>query len=435
MPHGKHGETSGGPRRRGRSQTSPTHSSARAFDEVGALDRALALVRRLPPDMAEAVLLRVVADLAVDEVAQVMGRREGHVRVLVHRGLRKLAEELAVTDEPLDNDQHDCDQRSARARQGHRSAPQRRATPPSWRVRTQRRRRWPRHSPPRRPTVRSFGSARSFRVVAVVAASLIGMGGIAAAGAATLRPVRDRGEISTADTATSDIVADDRSRRRSSTPRPPRPPSPTTTIPADHRSRRWRRRAAGRRPGDGVRRDTVRRGQPRRHRQLDRQGDPPGSRPRRRGQRSPPTPRAARTRPTTTRPTTPSASTLVDDPATEFDETQCAEGNHGATVSSIAKETPPGPGHGDEVSSRRPLLVRQERRPTTTRPTTRDGTDTTTSPRPMTTPRATAPAMAIRTATAAATTTRAVTATDAGTASPAAEPEGTGARRSADAER
>ena len=44
------------------------------------------------------------------------------------------------------------------------------------------------------------------------------------------------------------------------------------------------------------------------------------------------------------------AEPLVDDPATEFDETQCAEGNHGATVSSIAKETPPGPGHGDEVS-------------------------------------------------------------------------------------
>jgi RNA polymerase sigma-70 factor (ECF subfamily) len=75
-------------------------SSAREFDDVGSLDRALALVRRLPADMAEAVLLRVVADLAVDEVAQVMGRREGHVRVLVHRGLRKLAEELAVTDEP-----------------------------------------------------------------------------------------------------------------------------------------------------------------------------------------------------------------------------------------------------------------------------------------------------------------------------------------------
>jgi RNA polymerase sigma-70 factor (ECF subfamily) len=77
----------------------PDPSSLEAFDSVGALDRALALVQRLPPDMAEAVLLRVVADLSVDEVAQVMGRREGHVRVLVHRGLRKLADELSVTDE------------------------------------------------------------------------------------------------------------------------------------------------------------------------------------------------------------------------------------------------------------------------------------------------------------------------------------------------
>jgi RNA polymerase sigma-70 factor (ECF subfamily) len=77
----------------------PDVSSARSIDEVGALDRALDLVRRLPPDMAEAVLLRVVADLAVDEVARIMGRREGHVRVLVHRGLRKLADELAVTEE------------------------------------------------------------------------------------------------------------------------------------------------------------------------------------------------------------------------------------------------------------------------------------------------------------------------------------------------
>jgi RNA polymerase sigma-70 factor (ECF subfamily) len=77
----------------------PDTSSEQAIDDVGALDRAIELVRRLPPDMAEAVLLRVVVDLAVDEVAHIMGRREGHVRVLVHRGLRKLAAELAVTDE------------------------------------------------------------------------------------------------------------------------------------------------------------------------------------------------------------------------------------------------------------------------------------------------------------------------------------------------
>lgn len=41
---------------------------------------------------------------------------------------------------------------------------------------------------------------------------------------------------------------------------------------------------------------------------------------------------------------------LVDDPDTDFDETQCAEGNHGETVSSVAHETEPGPDHGAAVS-------------------------------------------------------------------------------------
>lgn len=66
-----------------------------------ALDRALALVRSLPPDQAEAVLLRVVADLSVTEVAAILGRREGTIRVLVHRGLRRLAELSVVTESPV----------------------------------------------------------------------------------------------------------------------------------------------------------------------------------------------------------------------------------------------------------------------------------------------------------------------------------------------
>lgn len=41
---------------------------------------------------------------------------------------------------------------------------------------------------------------------------------------------------------------------------------------------------------------------------------------------------------------------LVDDPATAFDETQCAEGNHGRTVSSVAHSVEPGPDHGSAVS-------------------------------------------------------------------------------------
>jgi RNA polymerase sigma-70 factor (ECF subfamily) len=51
---------------------------------------ALALVRTLPTDQAEAVLLRVVGGLDYAEVARVMDRSAGAVRVLVHRGLKRL---------------------------------------------------------------------------------------------------------------------------------------------------------------------------------------------------------------------------------------------------------------------------------------------------------------------------------------------------------
>jgi RNA polymerase sigma-70 factor (ECF subfamily) len=55
---------------------------------------ALAVVAMLPPDQAEAVVLRVVAGLDVERVSAIMGKRPGTVRVLTHRGLRRLAERL-----------------------------------------------------------------------------------------------------------------------------------------------------------------------------------------------------------------------------------------------------------------------------------------------------------------------------------------------------
>jgi RNA polymerase sigma-70 factor (ECF subfamily) len=51
---------------------------------------ALALIATLPPDQAEALLLRVVAGLDVAQVAEIMGRSSGAVRVLTHRGLKTL---------------------------------------------------------------------------------------------------------------------------------------------------------------------------------------------------------------------------------------------------------------------------------------------------------------------------------------------------------
>src|SRR5215213_5019860 len=55
---------------------------------------AVALIATLPPDQAEVVLLRVVAGLEVAEVAAITGKRPGHVRVLAHRALRRLAARL-----------------------------------------------------------------------------------------------------------------------------------------------------------------------------------------------------------------------------------------------------------------------------------------------------------------------------------------------------
>jgi RNA polymerase sigma-70 factor, ECF subfamily len=57
---------------------------------------ALAELATLPADQAEAIMLRVVAGLGVDRVAAIMGKRPGTVRVLTHRGLRRLAERLGA---------------------------------------------------------------------------------------------------------------------------------------------------------------------------------------------------------------------------------------------------------------------------------------------------------------------------------------------------
>jgi RNA polymerase sigma-70 factor (ECF subfamily) len=57
---------------------------------------ALALVAELPPDQAEVVALRVLGGLEVAEVARIVGKRPGTVRVLAHRGLRRLAQRVEV---------------------------------------------------------------------------------------------------------------------------------------------------------------------------------------------------------------------------------------------------------------------------------------------------------------------------------------------------
>jgi RNA polymerase sigma-70 factor (ECF subfamily) len=60
--------------------------------------QALELIATLPPLQAEVVALRVIAGLDVQQVAEIMDKRPGAIRVLAHRGLHRLAEQLARAD-------------------------------------------------------------------------------------------------------------------------------------------------------------------------------------------------------------------------------------------------------------------------------------------------------------------------------------------------
>ncbi|MEW1779191.1 RNA polymerase sigma factor [Streptomyces sp. NPDC086777] len=74
------------------------HSTHDQALEALSTERALALVRSLPRDQAEAVLLRVVVGLDAPAAARVLGKRPGAVRTAAHRGLKALARRLGVTD-------------------------------------------------------------------------------------------------------------------------------------------------------------------------------------------------------------------------------------------------------------------------------------------------------------------------------------------------
>ena len=55
---------------------------------------ALALIAALPPDQAEAVLLRAVVGLDAKRAAQVVGKRAGAVRTAAYRGLKNIEKHL-----------------------------------------------------------------------------------------------------------------------------------------------------------------------------------------------------------------------------------------------------------------------------------------------------------------------------------------------------
>ena len=60
-------------------------------DDVAAAMRA---IDRLPDDRRRAVILRFVEEMSTSEIAGILGRSDGAVRVLIHRALRSVARDL-----------------------------------------------------------------------------------------------------------------------------------------------------------------------------------------------------------------------------------------------------------------------------------------------------------------------------------------------------
>lgn len=61
-------------------------------------DDVIGMLRGLPDEQREVLLLRVVADLSVDQVAEIVGKSPGAVKQLQRRGLVALRGRLAVQD-------------------------------------------------------------------------------------------------------------------------------------------------------------------------------------------------------------------------------------------------------------------------------------------------------------------------------------------------
>jgi RNA polymerase sigma-70 factor (ECF subfamily) len=57
-------------------------------------EEALSLIASLPPDQAEAVLLRAVMGLDVKRAAEVAGKRDGALRTAAYRGLKTLEKRI-----------------------------------------------------------------------------------------------------------------------------------------------------------------------------------------------------------------------------------------------------------------------------------------------------------------------------------------------------
>ena len=77
--------------------TDPGPAGADAADEAMISlgdERVRAVLAGLPPDQRDVVLLRVVADLSIEDAAAALGKRPGAIKALQHRAMANLRKRI-----------------------------------------------------------------------------------------------------------------------------------------------------------------------------------------------------------------------------------------------------------------------------------------------------------------------------------------------------
>jgi RNA polymerase sigma factor (sigma-70 family) len=95
-----------------------------ALSSLGS-ERVLRIMQGLAPDQRDVLLLRMLADLTIEEIAKILDKRVGAVKALQRRGLANLRKRIPRERTPAsDKDANDSDGKEKTKRRSDRAGPQ-----------------------------------------------------------------------------------------------------------------------------------------------------------------------------------------------------------------------------------------------------------------------------------------------------------------------
>jgi RNA polymerase sigma-70 factor (ECF subfamily) len=71
-------------------------AESHALERIGN-ENARALLDELPPDQRDVLVLRIIGDLTVEQIAEILGKRPGAIKALQRRGLERLRKKVGAT--------------------------------------------------------------------------------------------------------------------------------------------------------------------------------------------------------------------------------------------------------------------------------------------------------------------------------------------------